>query len=138
MIIDLIYQLYFDRLHNEHFGTIKQQIYSALHFPLHIVLVPVLQGASLLIIWLVALRGLEETDNRFRAIKVTKAQGLFASGSEYVVALRRTIDLYIWHFIPKGTDVSKNSSSGTRACPALKDCMMLSSWNPGTTPPRSS
>jgi len=51
LIIYWYYQLYFDRMQEEHFGSIKQQIWSFLHFPLHLVLVLVLQGVSLLIIW---------------------------------------------------------------------------------------
>jgi hypothetical protein len=38
--------LYFDRMHRDHFGTIKQQIWASPHFPLHIVLVLVLKGVS--------------------------------------------------------------------------------------------
>ncbi|KAF3050833.1 hypothetical protein E8E11_007312 [Didymella keratinophila] len=51
LIIYWYYQLYFDRMQEEHFGSIKQQMWSFLHFPLHLVLVLVLQGVSLLIIW---------------------------------------------------------------------------------------
>ncbi|KAH6620567.1 hypothetical protein C7974DRAFT_465143 [Boeremia exigua] len=51
LIIYWYYQLYFDRMQEEHFGSIKQQMWSILHFPLHLVLVLVLQGVSLLIIW---------------------------------------------------------------------------------------
>ena len=51
LIIYWFYQLYFDRMQEEHFGSIKQQVWSFLHFPLHLVLVLVLQGASLLVIW---------------------------------------------------------------------------------------
>lgn len=50
LIIDFLYMLYFDRLQEEHFGSIKQQLWSFTHFLLHIVLVLVLQGVSLLII----------------------------------------------------------------------------------------
>jgi low temperature requirement protein LtrA len=51
LIIYWYYQLYFDRMQEEHFGSIKQQVWAFLHFPLHLVLVLVLQGVSLLIIW---------------------------------------------------------------------------------------
>lgn len=51
IIIYFLYMLYFDRLQEEHFGSIQQQAWSFLHFPLHTVLVLVLQGVSLLIVW---------------------------------------------------------------------------------------
>ncbi|KAJ4378640.1 hypothetical protein N0V86_005510 [Didymella sp. IMI 355093] len=63
LIIYWYYQLYFDRIQEEHFGNIKQQMWSFLHFPLHLVLVLVLQGVSLLIIWrqaVEAMNGWEE------------------------------------------------------------------------------
>ncbi len=43
--------LYFDRLEENHFGTIKQQIWAFIHFPLHFSLVLLLEGVSRFIIW---------------------------------------------------------------------------------------
>lgn len=63
LIINWYYQLYFDRMQEEHFGSIKQQIWSFLHFPLHLVLVLVLQGVSLLIIWRQAVEAMNGWQN---------------------------------------------------------------------------
>lgn len=64
LIIYWYYQLYFDRVQEENFGSIKQQMWSFLHFPLHLVLVLVLQGVALLIIWRQAVEAMNgwETD----------------------------------------------------------------------------
>jgi hypothetical protein len=42
--------LYFDNQPNQHYGTIRQQIWSALHFPLHIGIVGVVEGAQQLVL----------------------------------------------------------------------------------------
>jgi hypothetical protein len=114
-MLDLIYQLYFDRLHNEHFGTIKQQIYSARHFPLHIVLVLILQGASLLIIWLVALKGLEETDKRFRAIQVMKEEVFLRAAPNLLSRSDAASTSTFGTSFHKERTYPRNSSSGSRA-----------------------
>lgn len=51
LIIYFFYMLYFDRMQEEHFGTIRQQVWSFLHFPLHVAFVLALLGISLLIVW---------------------------------------------------------------------------------------
>ncbi|KAF2175986.1 hypothetical protein K469DRAFT_682858 [Zopfia rhizophila CBS 207.26] len=53
-----LYMLYFDRLQEDHFGTIKQQIWAFIHFPLHIALVLVLEGVSQFIVWREAIAGI--------------------------------------------------------------------------------
>jgi hypothetical protein len=98
--------LYFDCLQEEHFGTIKQQVWASLHFPLHIILVLVLQGVSLLIMWLVAMMGLGRIDARFRAVETTNLSGVFLNGTHFVTELRSQIDTYLWNTITKGVDAS--------------------------------
>lgn len=50
----LLYMIYFDWIHEERFGTIRQQIWSILHFPLHTALVLAVEGASQCITWMAA------------------------------------------------------------------------------------
>ncbi|EME38036.1 hypothetical protein DOTSEDRAFT_107533, partial [Dothistroma septosporum NZE10] len=49
-----LYMIYFDWIHEETFGTIRQQIWSVLHFPLHAALVLAVEGASQCITWTAA------------------------------------------------------------------------------------
>ncbi|TKX19958.1 hypothetical protein C1H76_7842 [Elsinoe australis] len=51
LIIYFLYMLYFDHLTHSHFGSIRQQIWSFLHFPLHLALVLSLDGANQFIAW---------------------------------------------------------------------------------------
>ncbi|KAF2167609.1 hypothetical protein M409DRAFT_54194 [Zasmidium cellare ATCC 36951] len=51
-----MYMIYFDWQHEELFGTIRQQIWSFLHFPLHVALVLAVEGFSQCITWTAAVR----------------------------------------------------------------------------------
>ncbi|KAF2151582.1 hypothetical protein K461DRAFT_279070 [Myriangium duriaei CBS 260.36] len=51
LIVYFLYVIYFDWLQEEHMGTIRQQIWSFLHFPLHLALVLSLEGASQFLAW---------------------------------------------------------------------------------------
>jgi hypothetical protein len=99
--------LYFDRMHEVHFGTIKQQVWASLHFFLHITLVLVLQGVSYLIMWVVALIRMDNVDGKFREIEALSVNGAYANGTLFAYALRQKIDTYLWSTIPKGVDASK-------------------------------
>ncbi|KAI0571666.1 LtrA domain-containing protein [Pyrenophora tritici-repentis] len=107
VIIDLLYMLYFDRMHEDHFGTIKQQIWASLHFFLHIMLVLVLQGISYLIMWVVALLRLDRLDTRFRTIEAASVAFSYPNGTDFANTLRKNIDTYLWNTVPKGVDASK-------------------------------
>ncbi|KAE8852357.1 hypothetical protein HRS9122_02644 [Pyrenophora teres f. teres] len=107
VIIYLLYMLYFDRMHDDHFGTIKQQIWASLHFFLHIMLVLVLQGVSYLIMWVVALVRMDRLDARFRTIEAASVSFSYANGTVFADTLRKNIDAYLWNTVPKGVDASK-------------------------------
>jgi hypothetical protein len=133
--------LYFDRMHEEHFGTIRQQIWASLHFFLHIMLVLVLQGVSYLIMWVVALMKMDRLDGMFREIEGFSVNGAYGNGTIFAHALRKKIDIYLWNTIPKGVDASKaldtwNSSLVTLAQSfdnVLKDKTNLTAVNMITT-----
>ena len=107
VIIYLLYMLYFDRMHEDHFGTIKQQIWASLHFFLHIMLVLVLQGVSYLIMWVVALLRMSRLDTRFRTIESASVSYAYTNGTQFADELRKNIDTYMWNTVPKGVDASK-------------------------------
>ncbi|KAF2486405.1 bacterial low temperature requirement A protein-domain-containing protein [Neohortaea acidophila] len=50
-ILYFLYMLYFDRIQEKHFGTIRQQIWAFLHFPLHVFLVLAVEGVGQCLIW---------------------------------------------------------------------------------------
>ncbi|OAL55498.1 hypothetical protein IQ07DRAFT_607828 [Pyrenochaeta sp. DS3sAY3a] len=127
LIIYFLYMLYFDRIQDEHFGSAKQQLWAVLHFPLHTVLVLVLQGVSLLIIWrqaveslntlehewVPALRWLNATDdalppNTLFASYMASVPGVYpTAGDAYASYINDTCWDQVYDFIPKGVDASK-------------------------------
>lgn len=46
-----IWVLYFDQIEHDRFGTIRQQIWAILHFPLHVAILLTVEGGSALILW---------------------------------------------------------------------------------------
>lgn len=47
----IIYMLYFDQFSEDRFGTLRQQIWSLLHYPLHMAIVICVEGNTSLIVW---------------------------------------------------------------------------------------
>ena len=117
--------LYFDRIQEDHFGTIKQQIWSFLHFPLHVVLVLVLQGVSLLIIWRQAVETLNALDaawipalnwsegaplvpDTVFADYINSVPDQYAtSGTAFATYINTTCWDRVYNYIPKGVDASR-------------------------------
>jgi hypothetical protein len=115
LIIYFLYMSYFDRLHEEHFGSIKQQIWSFMHFPLHTVLVLVLQGVSILIIWRQAVEaiGFLESDVNF------VLEQDYDSPEEFAQALNYTAYSNVFDWVPKGVDATKEKETVDQALYAI-------------------
>lgn len=59
--------LYFDWYSHSHFGSIRQQIWAILHFPLHLMLVLQVEGASQFIVWRKVAEVVVKISNSFAA-----------------------------------------------------------------------
>lgn len=51
LLIYFVWVLYFDQIEHDRFGTIRQQIWAMLHFPLHVSLILTVEGSTTLILW---------------------------------------------------------------------------------------
>lgn len=51
LLIYMMYILYFDNVDHHRFGTIRQQIWTLLHFPLHVAILLTVEGSTALILW---------------------------------------------------------------------------------------
>jgi hypothetical protein len=51
--------LYFDQFSSDRFGTVRQQIWSILHYPLHMAILLCVEGNTSLIVWNSAVQGLK-------------------------------------------------------------------------------
>jgi low temperature requirement protein LtrA len=120
LIIYFLYMLYFDRIQEEHFGTIKQQVWSFLHFPLHTSIVLVLQGVSLFIIWLQAIRSLDEFGLMMADVAIKGGNLEYADGTTFASEWNYTM-AYVYDFVPKGTDASKAFKTNEEAFDIIVD-----------------
>ena len=95
LIIYFFYMIYFDRMQEEHFGTIRQQAWSFLHFPLHIAFVLALQGISLLIVWRLAVLAVNDLYTNWQpALTWVYGEGLDPSSDFAVNYLGQVPDIY--------------------------------------------
>ena len=51
LLIYFIWVLYFDQIEHDRFGTIRQQIWAMLHYPLHVCILLTVEGSTALILW---------------------------------------------------------------------------------------
>jgi low temperature requirement protein LtrA len=119
LIIYFLYMLYFDRMQEEHFGSIKQQIWSFVHFPLHVVLVLVLQGVSLLIIWAQVVPVLFGMYSDFAAI-VNDADN-YANSTILTKELNDAAYNWVFNYVPKGVDATKEIETAANALINIAD-----------------
>ncbi|KAL1601471.1 hypothetical protein SLS60_006386 [Paraconiothyrium brasiliense] len=119
LVIYFLYMLYFDRMQEEHFGSIKQQLWSFAHFPLHVVLVLVLQGVSLLIIWAQLVQALLGMYTDFG--NVLDAAGNYTSGSELAYDLNYTAYNWVFAWVPKGVDATQELYTADNAIHLIAD-----------------
>lgn len=64
LILYFLYMIYFDFQNEEFFGTIRTQVWSFLHFPLHLALVLAVEGIAQCITWNAAVRRSQELNNQ--------------------------------------------------------------------------
>lgn len=122
LIIYFLYMSYFDRLHEEHFGSIKQQLWSFLHFPLHIVLVLVLQGISILIVWCQAVEAIEALVADVASVNSANEEGLY-SPENFISDLNDTVWNHVFYYVPKGVSANKEMEMAETSLLSILDGM---------------
>jgi low temperature requirement protein LtrA len=134
-IIYFVYMLYFDRMEEDHFGSIKQQLWSFAHFPLHVVLVLLLQGISLLIIWAQLVQVLHGMYVDFwRVLRFAKDA---ANGHDF--ANRMGVIAHEWVFdrIPDPHDSAEEIIAASKALAHLADAYDWLKESPANTTARA-
>jgi hypothetical protein len=56
--------LYFEQVEHDRFGTIRQQIWAMLHYPLHVAILLTVEGSTHFITWWIAVENLQYLDGR--------------------------------------------------------------------------
>lgn len=87
LILYFIYQLYFDWIQEEeHFGTIRQQVWAGLHMVLHLCLVLAVQGLGLCLLWGATVVEYHHFTNLAKPIEAAMAHNNSAAFTESVYA----------------------------------------------------
>jgi hypothetical protein len=60
----LLFLSYFEQIEHVRFGTIRQQIWAMLYYPLHVAIVLTVEGSTHFITWWVAVENLQYLDSR--------------------------------------------------------------------------
>jgi hypothetical protein len=135
LIIYFVYMLYFDRIEEDHFGSIKQQLWSFAHFPLHVVLVLVLQGISLLIIWAQLVQVLHGMYADFTY--VLKSANLAADGKDFANQMGAIANEWIFNRIPDRHDAAEEINAASSALANLADAYDWLVVSPANTTARA-
>src|ERR1700759_1382418 len=80
--------LYFDKVEHEVLGSIRQQIWTILHFPLHVAMLLTVEGNTRLIRWAAAVHRLPNIDD-FQNFYNTTTLG--TNGTKIAQALNKTL-----------------------------------------------
>ncbi|KAF3051838.1 hypothetical protein E8E11_007927 [Didymella keratinophila] len=91
VLLYLIYMLYFDQFSEDRFGTLRQQIWSLLHYPLHMAIVICVEGNTSLIVWNSAVQALKFMWSLECEDYSNPADG-FDGANAYVVYLNNSMD----------------------------------------------
>ncbi|KAJ4364694.1 hypothetical protein N0V83_009291 [Neocucurbitaria cava] len=59
VLLYILWMLYFDQFSSDRFGTVRQQIWSILHYPLHMAILLCVEGNTSLIVWNSAVQALK-------------------------------------------------------------------------------
>jgi low temperature requirement protein LtrA len=135
LIIYFVYMLYFDRIQEDHFGSIKQQLWSFAHFPLHVVLVLVLQGISLLIIWAQLVQVLHGMYAEFG--RVLKSARLAADGKDFADQMSAIANGWVFNRIPDRHDAAEEINAASNTLAYLADAYDWLVVNPANTTARA-
>lgn len=81
--------MYFDNIEHDRFGSIRQQVWTLLHFALHLAILLTVEGQTALVLWEACRRGIVWFDDRFPSVQ-NPATG-FSSTTDLVAAVNQTI-----------------------------------------------
>lgn len=94
LLLYFVWILYFDQIDHDRFGTIRQQVWAILHFPLHTALILVSEGNATLILWKAIVRYLSEASTIYN-----HAVGMISStNAEVVDYLESHLEQFSHHF----------------------------------------
>ncbi|XMA16151.1 hypothetical protein WAI453_008942 [Rhynchosporium graminicola] len=107
VIVYFIYMIYFDWMNREHFGSLREGLWSFLHFPFHLSLVLLVQGAAQFIVWRKVIEVVRFTNERF----ITAETGFVGRDSlQFAGLLSNVTDGIYAKFSPVSTHTLKETN----------------------------
>ncbi|KAJ9635620.1 hypothetical protein H2204_005794 [Knufia peltigerae] len=94
LLLYFVWILYFDQIDHDRFGTIRQQVWAILHFPLHTALILVSEGSATLILWKAIIRYLVEA----LAIQVQATDMVSSTNAEVAGYIEKQLKTFVHHF----------------------------------------
>lgn len=108
LLIYFIWVLYFDQIEHDRFGTIRQQIWAMLHFPLHVALLLTVEGSSALILWNIIVHSTDDLWNLYPVYSYSDFPTDYASARDVVTYTNETIIEFAERFKAGALDSAVN------------------------------
>lgn len=128
--------LYFDQIEHERFGTIRQQIWALLHFPLHVAILLCVEGNTSLIVWNSAVQGLKFVWTRKPMLDQGWPSLAFASSDAFISTFNSSMWAIDRQFQTKSWATSYNWTSDLTAISNVSSTYPFRSpsWNNAVAP----
>jgi hypothetical protein len=128
--------LYFDQIEHERFGTIRQQIWALLHYPLHVAILLCVEGNTSLIVWNSAVQGLKFVWNRKPMLDQGIPSAAFASSTAFISTLNSSMWAIDKQFKSKSWSASYDWSPDLAAISNISSTYPFRSpsWNDAAAP----
>ncbi|TID24474.1 hypothetical protein E2P81_ATG02780 [Venturia nashicola] len=136
LLLYLIWMLYFDQIEHKRFGTIRQQIWALLHFPLHVAILLCVEGNTSLIVWNSAVQGLKFVWNRKSMLDQGPSSLDFGSSGAFISTFNASMWAIDKQFKTKSWATSYNWTSDLTAISNISSTypFQSSSWNKAVAP----
>ncbi|KAF2432144.1 hypothetical protein EJ08DRAFT_659161 [Tothia fuscella] len=131
LLIYLIWMLYFDQIEHERLGTIRQQIWALLHYPLHVAILLCVEGNTSLIVWNSVVQGLKFVWG-FKPVDVSNPAAAFTSSTAFTDNLNASMWKIDAQFKSKSWATTYNWNTDIAKIANLSSTFKPSEWNNAT------
>ncbi|KAI9054768.1 hypothetical protein LZ554_001917 [Drepanopeziza brunnea f. sp. 'monogermtubi'] len=112
IIVYFIYMIYFDWINRNHFGSFREGLWALLHFPFHLALVLLLEGAAQFIVWRKVVEVIRSINELFLEVQESFKGN---TSTEYAELLSKTTNVVFDKFQPVFTRTLMESNKAITA-----------------------
>ncbi|MFI5420433.1 MAG: low temperature requirement protein A [Nitrososphaerales archaeon] len=129
LLIYFIWVLYFDQIEHDRFGTIRQQIWAMLHFPLHVCLILTVEGSTTLILWNIIIHSYLNWENLYPVVEYADYSRDFTSAEAVLNYLNESITEFSREFKAGALAKAVNYTEDLTKIRDLKPSFGSTEWN---------